>query len=117
MARGVAFVGMLEDAWRKRYPTKRYTDVALARDALTTTVTLRRWRDGAIPDLVSLINAANAVDISVLDVLTALQGRGPEREPDPLDRIAESLAEINAKIGPRVAWTPEQRERHLRNSA
>jgi transcriptional regulator with XRE-family HTH domain len=109
MARGVAFTEALREAWVAKNPGKRYSDAALARDAGIVGITIRRWREGSIPDLTTLIMVSNAVDINVLDALISLQGHSVRsRQPDIAEAIKEQAAAIWALVET-VAPAPESR--------
>lgn len=116
MARGA----QLKEAVLRRYVDahgETYSDEKLAKRAHVHVNTIRRLWTGAGAELGTLISIADAVDMSVLDLLSAMQGGAVRREPSPaLERIAVAVEEISRKLEPpkREAWSAKRREEELR---
>jgi len=97
MTRAAAFMEVMRDAFVRRYPDERYSDAALARHVGIADMTVSRWRKGAIPDIDSMLHIADALDLSVLDVFTALQGREVRQSVESTD-VAAAIREQTAML-------------------
>lgn len=104
---------------------EKYTDEALAQKANVSVNTVRNLWKGANAEVSTLLGVATASGMSILDLLTAMQGRPLPRQDDPVERIARaiealrppaspSLRQPEERIAPEdLAWIAEQTARAL----